>query len=92
MHLLNSSITALDVSQNNIYILPASAFEKCPVVHYLNLSMCGIRHVDVNALRYLTSLKILDLTNNMFLSYGVPDGLFTDCVSLAELFVGRVHL
>ena len=87
-HLLNSSITELDVSQNNISILPASAFEKCLTVHYLNLSMCGIRHVDVTALRSLTSLKILDFTNNVFLSYGIPDGLFTDCVSLVELFVG----
>ena len=87
-HLLNSSITDLDISQNNVSILPASAFQKCPAVRYLNLSTCGIRHVDENALRSLTSLKILDLTNNVFLSYGVPDGLFTDCVTLAELFVG----
>lgn len=77
-------IQSLDVSNNEISVVPAHAFSSLKRLRSLNVSGNVISMVDDSALRGLRSLEVCDLSRNRIVA--LPAGMFKDATNtLKEL-------
>jgi hypothetical protein len=75
----------LDLSGSNLQTLPREAFSRANLLNLqkIYLASCRIGHVDSTALRGLTNLIELDISDNLLTD--VPSEALRDAVSLREL-------
>ncbi|CAH0396150.1 unnamed protein product [Bemisia tabaci] len=86
---IESETQVLDMSGNNLQILPRDTFMRTNLLNLqkLFLRSCRLGQVDAHSLRGLTNLVELDLTNNL-LTY-VPSSTFQDTPYLRELSLAK---
>lgn len=86
---VDSDTQVLDLSGNNLQILPNQTFARAGLANLqkVYLRNCRIGQIDETAFRGLTNLIELDLSNNLLTS--VPTYVFRDIPFLRELSVAR---
>lgn len=84
---IDSETQVLDLSGNNLQILPRETFYKTGLVNLQRVFLrnCRIGQIDDQAFKGLTNLIELDLSQNLLTS--VPSGTFRDIPSLRDLIL-----
>ncbi|VVC37131.1 Immunoglobulin subtype,Immunoglobulin-like domain,Immunoglobulin-like fold,Leucine-rich repeat [Cinara cedri] len=82
---IDSATQVLDISGSNLQILPAEAFYRFGLLNLqrVYLTKCRIGQIDSRALRGLTNVIEIDLSNNLLTA--VPSATFSDVPLLRDL-------
>lgn len=86
---IDSETQVLDMSGNNLQILPRETFVRAGLLNLqkVYLRSCRLGQIDDRALRGLTNLVELDLSHNLLTS--IPSATFQDVPFLRELTLSR---
>lgn len=79
----------IDLSDNQISVLPLGIFRPCESVIELHLANNSLSALDESTFDGLGSLQVLDLSGNLLVSAQLKPRLTRDLVSLVELILSR---